>query len=270
MRLFIILWGLISFSFALLVTPNVLTQGQVTCVRTTTPGAITFQNKQIPVYLVTANQYVTYLGTAYDTPTGTYTVSRGTEKVLLKILPGVFQIDTVHVPKTKEKEGATNFETLSNESIVLGTAFRTYTTHKYWQGQFVPPIKKYLRISSLYGAQRNYLDDAGQVISAWAHRGVDYATPTGNIVYAVNDGVVIVSEKFQVHGNTLLIDHGYGVISVYNHMDKRLVQKHERVVKGQWIGYSGNTGLTSGPHLHYGLSVNNVRVSPREWLKKVW
>ena len=270
MRASIVLLFLLALCPALTVSPNSIIQGQVTCIRATKPGVIVFQNKKIPLYLVTANYYVTYLGTAYDTPTGTFTVHSGSDKVLLKILPGVFQIDTVHVPKSKEQEGATNFETLSSESTILGQAFRTYTPHQYWQGQFIIPIKKYVRISSSYGAQRKYLDDAGKVISAWAHRGVDYATPTGNTVYAVNDGVVIVSEKFQVHGNTIMIDHGYGVISVYNHMDKRLVQKHERVKKGQWIGYSGNTGLTSGPHLHYGLSVNNIRVSPREWLKKVW
>ncbi len=258
---------------SLQVTPNIVVQGQTARVMVSSAVPIkniTFQNKSIPLYFVTANYYETFIGTAYDTPIGTYTVRCGAQKKLLAIRRGTFQVDTIVVPRAKQAEGATDFAELSQETKIIGVAFRLQTRQKYWQGSFVQPMRKYLRISSTYGAQRKYVSDTGRNISAWAHRGLDYAAHTGNIVYAVNSGVVVVSDKFQVHGNTLILDHGQGVLSVYNHLDRRLVQKTEKVKKGQWIGYSGNTGLTSGPHLHYGLSVNNTRVNPSEWFKKGW
>lgn len=255
------------------VTPNVITQGQSArvTIRSAVPiENIVFQNKKIPVYFITANRYETFIGTAYDTPTGTYTIRGGAEKTLLAIRPGKFQIDTIVVPETKQKEGATNFDILSDESKIIGAAFRLQNKTKYWHGPFLRPIKKYIKVSSPYGAQRKYVSEKGGLISAWAHRGVDYAAVTGNIVYAANHGRVVVSEKFQVHGNTIIIDHGQGVLSVYNHLDKLFVQKNVLVRKGQIIAYSGNTGLSSGPHVHYGLSVNNTRVNPYEWFQKAW
>lgn len=261
------------FAFTLQVTPNVLSQGQsalVSVKSTRQLTYITFQNKRIPLYLVTANLYETFIGTDYDTPTGTYTVRCGSQKKLLAIRPGKFQVDTIIVPLAKQKEGATDLEELSNEAKIIGAAFRLHTQVKYWQGPFRKPLNKYLRVSSPYGAQRKYISEKGVQLSAWAHRGVDYAAAQGHIVYAVNNGLIVVSEKFQVHGNTVIIDHGRGVLSVYNHLDSRSVRKGERVRKGQILGYSGNTGLTSGPHLHYGLSVNNTRVDPQEWFTKVW
>lgn len=255
------------------VTPNVIVQGQSALVtmRSSVPiKHIRFQNKDIPVYFITANRYETFIATAYNTPTGTYTIRCGEQKKLLAIRPGKFQIDTIIVPKTKQEEGATDFQVLSKETEIIGAAFRSQTSRKYWQGPFIRPLKQYLRISSPYGAQRKYVSEKGALISEWAHRGVDYAVMPGHIVYAANAGRIVVSEKFQVHGNTLIIDHGQGVLSVYNHLDRLLVKNGDLIKKGQGIAYSGNTGLSSGPHVHYGLSVNNVRVNPYEWFKKVW
>jgi lysostaphin len=269
--LFILLTPL--WALTIQVTPSVITQGQsaMVTVRSTVPvDKITFQNKNIPLYFITANRYETFIGTAYNTPTGTYTIRCGEQKKLLAIRPGKFQIGTIVVPSAKQKEGATDLQVLSKETEIIGAAFRSQAKTKYWQGLFVRPLKQYLRISSPYGAQRKYVSEKGELISEWAHRGVDYAVFAGNMVYAANTGRITVSEEFQVHGNTLIIDHGQGVLSVYNHLDRLLVKNGDLVKKGQVIAYSGNTGLSSGPHVHYGLSVNNVRVNPYEWFKKVW
>ena len=65
----------------------------------------------------------------------------------------------------------------------------------------------------------------------------------------------------KIHGNTIIIDHGFGVLSVYCHLHKLLVKENQMVKQGQKIAEMGNTGLVSGPHLHWGLSLQNVKLT---------
>jgi len=135
----------------------------------------------------------------------------------------------------------------------------------------VSPLGKITaNITSPYGAQRYYKTKEGKQISEWAHRGVDYGVARRTPVYAAQNGIISVAEKMQVHGGTIVIDHGQGVMSIYNHLDEIIVSKNQYVVKNMLIAYSGNTGLTTGPHLHYGLSVHDVRVNPQEWFVHKW
>ena len=77
-----------------------------------------------------------------------------------------------------------------------------------------------------------------------------------------------MSDTLKIHGNTIIIDHGFGVLSVYCHLHKLLVKENQMVKQGQKIAEMGNTGLVSGPHLHWGLSLQNVRVDPLFWVDK--
>lgn len=97
------------------------------------------------------------------------------------------------------------------------------------------------------------------------HRGLDIAVPTGTKIAAVNHGKVVFSEKLKAFGNTIVIDHGRGVHSLYFHLSKLLAKVGDEVGKGSIIGLSGNTGISSGPHLHWGMSVHNLRVDPGQW-----
>jgi murein DD-endopeptidase MepM/ murein hydrolase activator NlpD len=99
------------------------------------------------------------------------------------------------------------------------------------------------------------------------HKGLDIATRMGKEVVATGDGLVVEASYNAVDGNMVKIDHGYGISTSYLHLSKTAVQKGTRVKRGNVIGHVGDTGRSSGAHLHYCVSVNNVPVNPRKYLK---
>ena len=78
-----------------------------------------------------------------------------------------------------------------------------------------------------------------------------------------------MSQDFSYHGKTIMIDHGFSVVSIYNHLHERYVEKGDYIRRGDFIGSLGQTGVVSGPHLHWGMAVNNIRVNPLFWVKNV-
>jgi murein DD-endopeptidase MepM/ murein hydrolase activator NlpD len=89
-------------------------------------------------------------------------------------------------------------------------------------------------------------------------------------IEAANDGKVILAEYFGIYGNTVLIDHGAGLISLYGHMSSIDVKPGQMVKKKQPLGKSGETGLAGGDHLHFGMFLHGVPVDPREWWDPHW
>jgi murein DD-endopeptidase MepM/ murein hydrolase activator NlpD len=81
--------------------------------------------------------------------------------------------------------------------------------------------------------------------------------------------VVVFADDLKAFGGTVVIDHGQGVNTLYFHLSKIGVTVGQSIKKGEAIGLTGNTGISSGPHLHWGLSVHNVRVDPNQWVVTV-
>jgi septal ring factor EnvC (AmiA/AmiB activator) len=98
------------------------------------------------------------------------------------------------------------------------------------------------------------------------HRGLDIANQVGTPIIAPADGVVTHAENQWLIGNMLAIDHGYGIVTRYGHLNKMLVKRGERVKRGQEIALMGNTGRSTGPHLHYEVRLNGVPVNPRKYI----
>lgn len=138
------------------------------------------------------------------------------------------------------------------------------TPTKYWQGPFLRPNAG--QISSVYGVRRYY---NGVFAQDYYHRGVDYAGGYGSAVVAPAAGRVALigkeSEGFRVHGNTVGIDHGQGILSIFLHLSSIDVKPGDFVQAGQRIGAIGSTGASTGPHLHWGLYVHNIAVDPVPW-----
>lgn len=135
---------------------------------------------------------------------------------------------------------------------------------KRWQGPFLRPNAG--RVSTSFGVRRYY---NGVFATDYYHRGVDYAGSLGSVVVAPAAGRVELvgreAEGFRVHGNTVGIDHGQGVLSIFLHLQNMSVQPGELVRAGQLIGTVGSTGASTGPHLHWGLYVHGVAVDPVPW-----
>lgn len=95
------------------------------------------------------------------------------------------------------------------------------------------------------------------------HEGIDFSAPVGTDVYASGDGVVVEASRSNYgYGNIIEIDHGYSYTTVYAHLNGFRVRKGERVKRGQTIGSVGNSGLSTGPHLHYEVRKSGNRVNP--------
>ena len=99
----------------------------------------------------------------------------------------------------------------------------------------------------------------------WWHQGVDFAAPEGSPVIAANAGIVALAQGLPLGGNTVVIDHGQGVLTEYLHLSTMVVHPGERVDRGGLIARIGATGLVTGPSLHWGLYVNGKWVNPLFW-----
>ena len=145
------------------------------------------------------------------------------------------------------------------------SAFKKLVTpQKFWQGAFKRPNAS--RISTGFGVRRYYNNVFAQ---DYYHKGVDYAGGYGSVVVAPAAGRVRLVGKedagFHVHGNVVGIDHGQGVLSIFMHLQDIDVTEGTMVEAGQQIGTIGSTGASTGPHLHWGLYVNEVAVDPVPW-----
>lgn len=136
------------------------------------------------------------------------------------------------------------------------------TPHKMWEGVWGLPVQG--KITSVFGARRSY--NGGPFVSH--HTGVDFKAPEGTPVFAPAGGRVVLAEELAVRGKAVVLDHGLGVYSGYWHLSGIAVQAGEEVTRGQLLGWVGNTGLSTGPHLHWEVKVKGVHVDPLQWIRE--
>lgn len=127
---------------------------------------------------------------------------------------------------------------------------------------FIYPLET--PITSDFGNKRVY-NDALQSF----HSGTDYKASVGTKIYASAKGIVKIAKNRFYAGNSVVIDHGYGVYSCYYHLDKISVKEGQSVAQNELLGYSGNTGRVTGPHLHFTVRVKNTIVDPLQFIKIV-
>jgi murein DD-endopeptidase MepM/ murein hydrolase activator NlpD len=124
------------------------------------------------------------------------------------------------------------------------------------------PLKGDLDVSSEFGLRRNPFGG----LSYEMHSGIDFRGPIGTPIYATADGIIVKAQYSGGYGKQVVIDHGYGYETLYAHLSDIEVQAGDRVRRGDLIGALGNTGRSSGPHLHYEVHRNGQAVNPRYYL----
>ena len=140
------------------------------------------------------------------------------------------------------------------------------TPEKMWDGQFASPVPIDFRgcWTSLFGNRRSYNSGAYNSF----HSGLDFCGRVGTELYAGAPGKVVYTDMLIVRGGVVVIDHGWGVYTAYDHLSEILVQPGNVVQPGQLIGLGGDTGRTTGPHLHWEVWVGGVQVNPVDWLAR--
>lgn len=120
-----------------------------------------------------------------------------------------------------------------------------------------------------FADNRTYLYN-GQTVDNQTHLGVDLASLATAPIPAGNTGRVVFADFLGIYGNMVILDHGFGLQSLYSHMSEIHVQQGEMVERGQIIGKTGATGMAGGDHLHFGMLVSGLEVQPIEWWDLSW
>jgi murein DD-endopeptidase MepM/ murein hydrolase activator NlpD len=125
------------------------------------------------------------------------------------------------------------------------------------------------QVESLFADRRTYTYQ-GKAVDQQDHVGFDLSVTQQYPIEAANDGKVLLAEYFGIYGNTVLLDHGTGLVSLYGHLSSIEVKPGQMVKKKDRLGRSGATGLAGGDHLHFGLFLHGVPVNPTEWWDPKW
>ncbi len=137
----------------------------------------------------------------------------------------------------------------------------------YWKGAFLRLPNSARRAGF---ADHRIYKYKGHIIDRQTHMGIDLASVAQSPVFASNTGKVVFAEGLGIYGKTVIIDHGFGLFSMYSHLSSFNVRKDQMVPKGEIIGRTGVTGLAGGDHLHFGMVVHNTFVNPVEWWDASW
>jgi murein DD-endopeptidase MepM/ murein hydrolase activator NlpD len=125
------------------------------------------------------------------------------------------------------------------------------------------------QVESEFADVRTYIYQ-GKKVDRQVHLGFDLAVSAHTPVVAANDGKVVWAAPLGIYGNCVVVDHGYGLQSIYGHLSELGVKEGDKVTRGQTMGKSGSTGLAAGDHLHFSMQIDGVQVNPVEWWDEHW
>jgi murein DD-endopeptidase MepM/ murein hydrolase activator NlpD len=176
--------------------------------------------------------------------------------VSFQVLPKLYQVQHITLANKRQvNPTAEDMKHIVRDQEAINRAFGTWTNDLADDLRFSLPAQG--RFSSAFGLRRFFNNQPRQ-----PHSGLDIAAPEGTPISAPAAGTVIETGDYFFNGNTVFIDHGQGLISMYNHLSRIDVSTGMHVQRGQRIGAVGKTGRVTGPHLHWTLSLNNARVDP--------
>lgn len=240
---------------------------QVSVTGSVAEGEVEFLGRVYPLTQGDFSKY-TFIGVGIFDPPGTHimrvrlTLANGTSGSFEReISVGETQWDVAQIYYV-EGAGAQvlDADERGREDALLAEAYALQTPEKLWEGRWRVPTEG--AITSQFGERRSFND--GPV--GGNHGGTDFGAAEGTPVTATNSGRVVLARQLAIRGNTVIIDHGGGVLSGYAHLSAFAVAEGQLVEKGQRIASMGNSGLSTAPHLHWEISVHGVLVDPMRWV----
>jgi len=174
----------------------------------------------------------------------------------LDVVAKQFPEERLTVPKTYVEPDPKTLARIEREQKLLAALWTKSDGERRWQGPFIRPTDG--PAGSPFGLRRFFNGEPRS-----PHAGIDFRAPEGAPVAASNAGRVVLARDLFFTGNTVVVDHGCGLFTIYVHLSKLDVKKGERVDKGEVIGEVGKTGRATGPHLHFEILVNGVQRDPK-------
>lgn len=170
---------------------------------------------------------------------------------------GGFQTESIDLPPSST-DLLQDQAAVDAERATLAQVYSGFTATQYWSGVWRLPAQG--TMSDPFGLMRS-INGAPY----YPHTGTDIANVKGTPVVAAAGGRVALARKMYLYGNVVVIDHGAGVYSSYNHLDSIVVAEGQLVSAGDLVGYMGETGFVSGPHVHWEVIISGVRTDPMIW-----
>ena len=265
---FLLLTSPSVFAFHVELSPDVIRPGDPFVVKVTgadygyVPTA-SLKKKTFPFSRYGDDGFVGIGAVDVATKPGVYflTVKVGKKKKTTKLTVErtVFKKQKLTLPKDKVSLSRKDTERVKRENRKLKELF-SKVSDRIWHGEFIMPLLN--EISTDFGTQR-IMNRKWKVV----HKGVDIRGKEGEEIRAANDGKVVLAEELFHGGNTVVLDHGQGIYTVYMHLSQYNIEIDDSVSKGDGIGLVGMTGRSTGPHLHFGVKVMNLNANPVSFMK---
>jgi murein DD-endopeptidase MepM/ murein hydrolase activator NlpD len=221
-------------------------------------GEMTFAGKTVPGF-ETGGLLNAYIGIDLDTKPGEHAVgyAMGSAKgaIPLTVAARTFETESLKVAPKYTKLDKPTQARVDREAKELNAIWQRITKERLWTKSFVRPAMG--ELGSSFGLRRVFNDEPKS-----PHAGLDIKAPTGTEVYAANQGTIALARELFYTGNTVVIDHGLGLYTIYAHLSRIDVEAGKPVERAQRVGLVGATGRVTGPHLHWGVKLLGARVDP--------
>ena len=228
----------------------------------TGPAPVVHFNGQQVLTVRHANAWRAVVGLPLALKPGRHKLEVGNSTVLFDVTTKKYETQYLTITNKRQVEPtAEDLERIARDSEAINRAFTTWSEILADELRFDLPATG--RFSSSFGLRRFFNNQPRQ-----PHSGLDIAAPEGTPITAPAAGRVVETGDYFFNGNTILIDHGQGLVTMYNHLSRIDVARGARVARGQVIGAVGKTGRVTGPHLHWTVSLNNARVDPMLFLDR--
>ncbi len=187
---------------------------------------------------------------------------RSEHEIEVQVVDGKYEVQRLTVAPKYVEPPKRFHKRIQEENHLIGELYSRVTRKKYWEGPLRLPIES--PITGSFGARRVFNNTLKN-----PHGGTDLKAAIGTPIHSSASGVVIMARNLYYTGNTIIVDHGYGVLTLYAHLSKMKVKEGDEIKGQQVLGLSGKTGRVSGPHLHWQVIVGHVKVNPMDAIKVV-
>ncbi len=181
----------------------------------------------------------------------------GKVDIPIEVIDGDYPSEKLTVDEKKVNPPKKVMKRIMREVKEISKLYKKIDKERYWSGTFSLPIES--EVTSRFGNKRLF---NGKMASF--HQGLDLRARTPLPIHAPEGAKVAMAKDLYFTGNTVILDHGYGLFTIYGHMSRLDVKTGDRVAKGQVIGLSGMTGRASGPHLHWGAVLMHEKFNPAD------